>query len=60
MINAKRYIHEFLFIFSIGMTLVMLAYSTSEIYPAPYCLICAAISLLNTQYAACALVKANQ
>lgn len=54
---VKRYIHEFIFIFSIGMTLLMLAYSTSEIYPAKYCLICAVTSLLNVQYAACVLVE---
>lgn len=54
---VKRFINEFLFIFSVGVTLVMLAYSTSEIYPAKYCLICAVTSLLNVQYAARMLVE---
>ena len=54
---VKRYIHEFLFIFSIGVTLIMLAYSTSEVYPVKYCLICATTSLLNVQYAARMLVE---
>ena len=55
-----KYMHEFIFMFSIGMALIMLMYSTSEIYPAQFCLICGVTSLLNTQYAACLLVKANQ
>lgn len=56
---VKRYIHEFLFIFSIGMTLTMLVLITSEIYPDVFCIICAVTSLLNVQYAACVLVESE-
>lgn len=59
LLKLKAALHEIILMFSLGMTLIMLAETKSTIYPHVFCYICTAISFINVVYSAWLLVDCN-
>lgn len=60
LLKAKMFLHEVIMLFSIGMTMIMLAEAKTVIYPAFFCYLCAFISFINVLYSAWLLVDCNK
>lgn len=60
LLKAKAFIHGFIFLFSIGIAILMIIETQSNIYPNILCYICAVIGFLNAIYSAWLLVDCNK
>ena len=59
LLKAKAFLHGVIFIFSTGVTALMMVEARSNIYPDIFCYICAFISLINVLYSAVMVADCN-
>lgn len=59
LLKVKSFLHGFIFLFSTGVTALMMVEARGNIYPDVFCYICAFISLINVQYSAVMLADCN-
>lgn len=60
LLKAKAFLHGVTFLFSFGVTIIMLVETKNALYPKVFCYICAVVSLINVMYSAWLMVECNK